>query len=205
VRVAIQGNSGVASSINVFWAKITPSGTVTQADLDTWTAAFAAAYKARFARDLPTNFTFISATAVYFVDGTPLNVMESVAGMTGAGTGTSTKEMSTAAVISWLSGAYWRGGKPRTYIPCGAGLAGGTTVGTLSSTLITNLTADAAAFRGDINGLTAGTTIAATSLGFVSFFSANALRTTPIFFAFTGSKIHPRYSHQRRRDGKWVP
>ncbi len=42
------------------------------------------------------------------------------------------------------------------------------------------------------------------TFGFVSFNSGNAPRGTPLFFAYTGAKVHPRPGTQRRRLGKWV-
>lgn len=118
--------------------------------------------------------------------------------------GTTVLEAGLAIVISWLTAGYWRGGKPRTYVPGATGNISPTAQSQWSSATLTAMQTAAAAFRTGVNALTGGTTITGTSLGFVSFFTAGAARTTPLFFAFTGQKIHPRVAHQRRRDGKWL-
>jgi hypothetical protein len=204
VRVAVKGTFGGQAIVNVFWCSLTISGSVTQANLDTWTAAFGAAYKLRFASVINSNYTFASVSSTYFVDGTAVNVMQSVQSLSGAATGGSDEIAGLAAVISWTSGAYWRGGKPRTYIAMPSAGVSVTVPGQLGSTYITNLGTAATNFRTDVNALTGGTTITATALGVVSFFSGGLDRVPPVFFAITGNKIHPRIGSQRRRNGKWL-
>jgi hypothetical protein len=202
VRAAIQMQANSVNIVNTFWCKLTSSGTITQADLDTWTTAFAAAYKARFQSTIQGNVAFAQARSTLFADGTPLNVLESTSAMTGVGSAASSSEQAIAMVISWLSNAYWRGGKPRTYLPVGSGLV--TTPKQFSAGSIATALTAAGNFRTDVNALTAGTTITGTQLGFVSFYSQGDLRVPPLFFAIGGAKVHPRVCHQRRRDGKWV-
>lgn len=189
--------------VNVFWTKLTTSGTVTQADLDTYTTNFGAAFKTAFQATLPPGFTFGTVKSVYFVDGTALNVLESTQAMSGVGTGTASSDRGLAAVISWLSPAYWRGGKPRTYIEAPTGNLDAANVSHWTSTFITALGTAASSFRTAVNALTGGVTITGSQLGFVSFFSGNVLRSPSVFFAISGAKIHPRIGHQRRRDGRW--
>jgi hypothetical protein len=203
VRVSITGSHGGQNIVNVFWTRLTVSGVVTQADLDTWTTNFGGAYKTAFQASLPSGFTFGTVKSVYFVDGSALNVLESTQAMTGVGTGTASADRGLAGVISWLSAAYWRGGKPRTYLEAGTGSIDPANPSSWTSTYITALGAAAAAFRTAVNALTGGTTITGTALGFVSFFSNNALRSPSVFFTISGTKIHPRIGHQRRRDGRW--
>jgi hypothetical protein len=203
VRVSVTGSHGGQNIVNVFWTRLTISGVVTQADLDTYTTNFGAAYKTNFQPQLPSGFTFGTVKSVYFVDGSALNVLESTQAMTGVGTGTASADRGLAGVISWLSAAYWRGGKPRTYLEAGTGSIDPANPSSWTSTYITALGAAAAAFRTAVNGLTGGTTITGSALGFVSFFSNNALRSPAVFFAISGTKIHPRIGHQRRRDGRW--
>lgn len=204
VRVAVQGTLLGQNIVNVYWAQLTVSGTVTQGDLDTWTAAFGAAFKTDFGSVINGNYQFVSVSAVLFVDGTPTNVLESTQALSGAATGTTNPDAGQAGVVSWLSTAYWRGGKPRSYIALPTGVLSTSVRSTLTSTYITNLGTAAGNFVTAANALTGGSSITGTKLGFVSFFTAGAPRTPPLFFAFTGHKIHPRLAHQRRRDGKWV-
>lgn len=203
VRVSVTGSHSGQNIANVFWCLLTVSGAVTQADLDTFTTNFAAAYKTAFQATLPNGYAFGSCKSVYFVDGTPLNVLESTVTMTGNGTAGASQDRGLAAVISWLSSAYWRGGKPRTYIEALTANLDPASPSHWTSTFITAFTTTATGFRTAVNGLTAGTTITGCALGFVSFFSGSVARAAPLFFAITGAKIHPRIGHQRRRDGRW--
>lgn len=201
VRVSIQGNNGSVNWANVFWCQLTTSGSISQADLDTWTANFAGAYNTNFVGMMPGDSAMVSAHAVLFTPGGGVLESQVAAAHTGTG-GTAIGDDAACRVVSWLSTVYWRGGKPRTYLP---GLTtNDTTDGkTLVGATITALKSGAAAFRTAVNALTNGG-ITGTSLGFVSFRSGNAERATPLFFAFTGSTVHPRIGTQRRRLGRWT-
>jgi hypothetical protein len=200
----MSGNIGGQNVVNVFWCSITTSGTVTQADLDSFTDNFAAAYKSNFDSSQSAKLTHSSCQSTYFVDGTATNVMQSTRTVTGSATGSGTEDAGLSMIVSWLSGAYWRGGKPRTYLAGAGGNLSTTTRNQWTSAYITVVDAAAAAFLTAINGLTGGSTITGTSLGFVSFTSGGSDRTPPLFFAFTGHKLHPRTGQQRRRRGKWL-
>lgn len=202
VRIAISGTASSINWANVFHAQLTTSGSIAQADLDTWTTAFANQFKTSFAprQTSLVNYTLAKAT-LYTPGGGQLS---SSSAMTGAGTnaGATVQDQSAAEVISWLTTVYWRGGKPRTY------LNGVTSVdmsgsANLSATAISNLTTAATGFRTAINALTAAS-ITGTTLGFVSFSSGNAPRVPAVFFAFTGARVHTRLGSQRRRLGKWI-
>jgi hypothetical protein len=194
----IQGNNWA----NVFHAQLSTSSAISQADFDTYIAAFAAAYKTRFQAQMGSTVQVTQCKAVLYTPGggelisspviTPWN-----------GTGAGALAASLCTVVSWLTGVYWRGGKPRTYLP-------GLPTGDLNANLMTILTVwrtatitAANSFRTDINALTSGT-ITGSVLGFISFFTNNALRTPPIFYPFTGATVHPRAGSQRRRDGRWM-
>jgi hypothetical protein len=204
VRVAITGGIGGQNVVNVFWATLTTSATVTQADLDTWTDAFGAAFKARFTSSISAKYAFSGIQSTYFVDGTATNVLQSTRTMTGSATGSGTEDAGLAMIISWLSSAYWRGGKPRTYLAGAGGNLNTTVRNQWTSAYVTVVQTAATAFLSDINALTGGTTITGTKLGFVSFQSGNTDRVPPLFYAFTGFKLHPRTGEQRRRRGKWL-
>jgi len=201
VRIAIQGTLNGQNWANVFYSQLTTSSSIAQADLDTWTTNFAAAFKTNFAARQNGNVNYSLAKAICYTPGN--SELVSLASMTGTGSASGALgDNSACEVISWLSSVYWRGGKPRTYL---AGV-GGTVVSNgnqLTSGEITALKSAAAAFRTAVNALTAGT-ITGTTLGFVSFTSGNTPRPTPLFFAITGATVHPRLGSQRRRLGKWV-
>lgn len=201
VRVAIQGTFNGVNWANVFRCQLNTSSSIVQADLDSWLSAFQAAYKTRFAPIQTSSAQYAIAKAVLYTPG--LSILNSVVTMTGSGTqtGTAVENAGTCKVISWLSTVYWRGGKPRTYSPAVA-QADVANNNSLLSTPITNAQTAAANFRADVNALTAGT-ITGTTFGFVSFSAGSEPRPTPLFFAITGARVHPRLGSQRRRLGKW--
>ena len=200
-RVAVSGTIENVPWANVFYVNLTTTSTPSQADLDGWNTAFGAAYKARFAAHLPNDTSFGQVRTVMFTPGN--TELISLSAMTGAGTaGTNAANTSSAAVISWAANVYWRGGKPRTYLP-GVPTGGITLAHLLTATYITNYTTDATNFRADVNALTSGA-ITGTALGFVSFRTANEERIPPVFYATNSAKVHPRLGTQRRRLGQYI-
>lgn len=202
VRVAISGTIQGNNWANVFHCQLTTSSSISQSDLDAWTTSFQAAYKTNLgARQTSAAVYSLAKTVLYTPGGGELS--SSVA-MTGTGTeaGGGLNDNAAAKVISWLSGVYWRGGKPRTYLT-GVATTDMTSGAALTATEITALTSAAAAFRTAVNALTQGT-ITGTTLGFVSFRTGNTDRTPPLFFAVSGARVHPRIGTQRRRLGRWL-
>jgi hypothetical protein len=203
VRVAVSGTVNGQNWANVFWCQLTTSGTPTQSDLDTWTTAFAAAYFANFKVYSQAAVLYVQCQSSLFLPGGGL--LPSVVAMASNGTGTATVTVpqDASTVISWQIGVYWRGGKPRTYLPLPtAGVI--LTNRVFSAANITAVIASAVAFKTAVNALTTGA-ISGTVLGTVSFRSNNADRIPPVFFAYQGAKMHPRVGSQRRRLGKWQP
>ena len=202
VRIAISGSQNSQNWANVFHCQLTTSSSIAQADLDTWTSSFQAQYKTSFAPLCANTATYVLAKTVLYAPGGG-ELISSVA-MSGNGTnaGAAVQDLSASKVISWLSTVYWRGGKPRTYLPAtpSPDISNGNVI---SATPLAAITTAAIGFRTAINALTAGT-ITGTQLGFVSFFTGNTTRPTPLFFAYTGGKAHPRLGTQRRRLGKWT-
>ena len=201
-RVAIQGTHRGTNWANVFWCNLSGGATAPQADLDAWLTSFANAAKANLYTPCVNTVTFVQAKATLFQSGG--TVLQSLSAMTGTG-GAAVAEIddnSACYVVSWTSSVYWRGGKPRTYLP-GVQQGSSTDGHTLVAGDRTAVAADAAAFRTAVNALTHGA-ITATSLGFVSFNSGNTARPSPLFFNVTGATVHGRLGSQRRRLGKWV-
>jgi hypothetical protein len=200
-RVALVGSLRGQACANVMYFKLSTSGSIVQADLDTWTAAVAAAFKTRMQGSLPSDYTFSYAKAVLFTPGGGELVSTNTPTAWSGTSGATSLVGSVCVVLSWSSGVYWRGGKPRTYIPASTGAI---TAGTdqIAGATRTAIATAASNLKNDFNALTA-TSITGTQFGFVSFRSGNAERTPPVFFAITGVVIHPRVGSQRRRDGKW--
>jgi hypothetical protein len=202
VRVSISGTNQAQNWANIFHCQLATSGSIAQADLDTWTTSFANAYKARFGARQVANVAYVLAKTICYTPGG--GELISAIAMSGNGTsgGTAVLDNALSKVVSWLTTVYWRGGKPRSYIAgCATSeLANGFE---LTAGEITALGTAGANFRTDVNAFTAGT-ITGTQFGFVSFNSGNAARPTPLFFPITGAKVHPRLGTQRRRLGKWL-
>lgn len=200
VRVAIAGNNNSIGWANIFWAQLTTSSTPSQADLDAWLTSFQAAYKTDFASLVASTINFTQAKATLFLPGGA--VLESVVAMTGSGSGgTGADVQSASTVLSWLTSVYWRGGKPRTYLP-DPPASTITNQHTISAGAITSNQTGGGNFRTAVNALTSGA-ITGTVFGFVSFRSGNADRTPPVFYSISGVRVHPRVGTQRRRLGKW--
>jgi hypothetical protein len=202
VRVSISGTLRGNNWANIFHAQLTTSSAISQADLDTWTAAFALAYENRFKSLLSSDTTVTLAKTVLYTPGGGELISSSVRSQAGTSANVSLVG-AVSKVVSWLSGVYWRGGKPRTYLPGTTAVEITAGTDTMTGAILTAMQTAAAGFRTDVNALTAGT-ITGTTLGFVSFRTGNAERVTPLFFAITGAKIHPHVGIQRRRDGKWL-
>jgi hypothetical protein len=201
VRVAFVGTVRGQTVANVKYFQLTTSSTPAQADLDAWLTTIGTQFKTSFQSQLPSDYTFSYAKAVMFVPGGS-ELVSTYTPTAWSGTFASgTVTGATSGVISWSSGVYWRGGKPRTYFPVGSGaISGGNDL--LTSAYRTSLATAATGFRTGANTATSGA-ITGTAFGFVSFQSGNAERGTPLFFAITGAVIHPRVGTQRRRNGKW--
>jgi hypothetical protein len=203
VRFSIGGLQAGVNWANVFWAQLTTTSAPTQANLDTWLTTVSTAHKTRFAgRFLPTA-SYTTAQALLFLPG-GLS-LASLVTMTGQGSATLTGIPSAAAcsIISWQTGVYWRGGKPRTYLPP-PGPADMDDSNNISTGLRTAIVTGANGFISDVAAATAGA-ITAGQLGFVSFRTGGADRVPPVFFPYIGAKCHPRLGTQRRRLGKWLP
>lgn len=203
VRWSVSGTVAGVRWANIFWSQLTTSATPTQAQLDTWLTTCSTAYKTQFASNIQGAVTFDQAQAQMFLAGGL--VLPSLIAMTGAGSATSSNDIDAArcAVISWQTGVYWRGGKPRTYIPPG-GTGQTDDQNSLSAATVTSFLTKAGLYLAAINAVTSGA-ITATQLGFVSFVSGGSDRPVPIFYPFIGAKVHPRLGTQRRRLGKWLP
>ena len=202
VRLAINGVCKGQNFANIFHAQLTTGSAIVQADLDTWTLGVFNAYKARFQARLTTECAVNFAKAVCYTPGN--TELVSTQGVAYAGTAAASAMPGGASkVISWTSNVYWRGGKPRTYIP---GLSTADWLANTDQLAVAEraaMLAAGTAYRTDVNALVSGT-IATTTFGFVSFFSGNVLRVPALFFPISACVIHPRAGSQRRREGRWI-
>jgi hypothetical protein len=187
----------------VFWVNLAGGTTATQSNFDAYVSAFGENYPNILSAELPTTVTVQAATGVLFQSGT--QVLHSVHTMNHPGTDASAyiNDKSACKVFSWTSNAYWRGGKPRTYVP-GIRTADTTDGHTLNAAADTRLTTKANDLHTFINTLSSAG-ITNTQHGFVHFFVGGVLQTPGIFYPISGAVIHPRLGSQRRRLGRWLP
>jgi hypothetical protein len=203
VRASFVGIRDAVNIASVFHMQLTVTSTPSQADLDAWLTSAQGAYKTLAAPYACNDFAWSQAQAIFYAPGG--GEVSSQVAMTGTGSGgvSTIAPNDVCAVISWLAGVYWRGGKPRTYLPPlpPSLLVDGKT---LTAATQTGVVSAANTFRTAINALSSGA-ITGTSLGFVSFQTGGVDRPTPLFYAYIGAKCHPRPGTQRRRLGKWRP
>src|SRR6266566_4906455 len=69
VRIAVVGTLRGQTCAQIFHAQLTTSGTISQADLDTYVTNFIAAYKTRFQALLPNDYSSNYCKAVLYAPG----------------------------------------------------------------------------------------------------------------------------------------
>jgi len=203
VRCAVEGLTPAGVNwANVFWLNAPGASMPSVAQCNALAAAVYSAYQGTLLGEIGTDAT-LERVVVNWYGAQPAQVT-GVHEASNAGTGGAAVEIdSLSAVISWSIFATWRGGKPRTYIPCLPSSAYSST-NRLDATFITSLQADAVSFIAAVNGITV-TPFGAVVLALQSFYSGMVARTPPVMFALTDAKVHPRISSQRRRLGREVP
>jgi hypothetical protein len=201
IRLAYVGLIGNEPYANVMWCNTVGGTSATQADLDSWTAAAQTAYESTLLLAVPAVVQLKNTNATLF-QTQPL-ALHSSRSSTAAGTapGTVVENLASCKVISWRSGVYWRGGKPRTYLP-GLMQTDTTDAKHLDTAAINALLTQANAFHGQLNGIVAGA-ITTTVHGFVSFRGLSGDILVGAFFPILGAAVHPRIGTQRGRLGPW--
>lgn len=202
-RVAISGNHFGKPYANVFWANLVGGATATQAGFDTWTTNFGDQYYNVFKDILSTGTTINSASAVLFQSSTSVLHSLHTVNQPGLVSAQFLNDASAAVVLSWTSNAYWRGGKPRTYLP-GIQASYQANAYNITPAGDTAYTAHGSSWITAINALSAPS-ISNTQFGFVHFFAGGVLLNPGVFYAITGCQVHPRFGTQRRRLGAWIP
>jgi hypothetical protein len=202
VRIAIGGLNKDEPFTNVVWCNLVGGTTAPQADLDQYLSVFASAWVDNLAPGASSEVIFNIAQATLFQPNESALHAAVAFSSPGAQTGPQIKNLSTCAVMSWLSTVYWRGGKPRTYLP---GVMQASTLDdkTLTPTAAAAYQTAGAALHTALNALTAGS-ITQSRHGFVSFQSGGVDRNPSKFFEITGCKVHPRLGTQRGRLGPWL-
>lgn len=207
VKLDIETTCLDASGHNIVWYDSGPTTPEpTSAQLTTLANEVMTAWATMVGPLSATSSAVASVTATYYPSGGGL-VSEGVSthgAISGTG-GAYAVPANTAVCVSWQTGLYYRGGKPRSYLF-------GISSGDVPSTSIKYITtADAALLQA--NAQTFLTTIQAYNwtvgsgttnapIGTVSFAKDKAWRTPPVFETFTGARVNVRLDSQRRRLGK---
>lgn len=189
---------GVHPTVNVWWLRLTSAGAPNAADLLNVLTSIKTAYNTLNAADISANWNATSFDAHWIP--TAGHIIEASFPYTNAGgAGAAVQDASASFVVDWLTGLYYRGGHPRSYL-AGVASADVSNGSAVSAGRQTALATDAATWLAAVNALTHAD-ITKVELGTVSFASGKAWRVPPIFVPYTGVKIRPIIGSQRRRIG----
>jgi len=189
--------------VNVFHAFLAANSVSSDGQLGTWQSAFHTALTSSGLLQPFSNTLHVTEiSSVLFIND--VLVYRATGAISESGTQpVAAIDASASICISWNSSAYWRGGKPRTYM-------GGVVPGMIDTnhSLLDSSKADiqarANSFLNDVNAITTAQ-IPETTMCFTSYQSKGEWRTPPLNFAITGAIIHDRLASQRRRLGPWLP
>lgn len=191
---------GGSNWANVFWIN-TIVGTPTTTQMNTAAGNLLGLWLTEFQSRLADDVTITLGKATYY--GSSGYVITGESAVTDVGTYGSNSQVpdQAAGVVSWLVATTWRGGKPRTYVPCIPNHAVLVDMAHMGSTLVSGLQGDGAAFLAAVNAYNTSpfTTCA---LGTLRFFSAGAPLSPPVFLPYTGCTVHARVATVRRRLGR---
>lgn len=201
IRIAVEGNIGGQPMANIFWVKTdveaTSNGSVADLLDDFAGALSGSGLIAQFGNTLHvTQLRGVAVTA-------PGSAFTHVRATSISGTVGGAQLPASACIVgSWLSTAYWRGGKPRTYMG-GVPSAYIDTNHSLDDSQKAAVLSKFQAFHSAVNGITTPA-FDSVELGFVRWQSHDEWLHPPQWFPFTGVTIHDRLATQRRRLGQWL-
>jgi len=121
---------------------------------------------------------------------------------TTSATGANAQNMNAgvAIALSWKIHRRYRGGHPRTYL-IGMEASNLTDTQHFDNTYVGNVLTAAQSFLTAVNAYTQGA-VDPFELGQVSYYTAGALRVTPVFDPFLDVAVDTRVDSQRRRNGR---
>lgn len=180
----------------VFWLNLTSTAPA-QADLQTLSGKISSAWNTNMVPVVNTAVIMNSVALVW----TPVAGQEILANdattRTGTGAGTSPAYAGTSVVINHRTGAYYRGGHSRSYVP-GIGVNDITNGSTISSAAITSWGNAWSAMVTAIKTGPAGG-ITAIDVGTVRFRNKNAWLVPPVFTAWQSHAVRQTLGTQRGR------
>lgn len=202
IRISVEGNNSGLPWNNIFWVKTDEVASSSSSISDLLDAFATKMTASNLWSACCLNTVHVTALRGVCVTspGNALTAVRTMA-LNGAVAGADLTAAS-CAVVSWQSTAYWRGGKPRTYLP---GLPGsfGDTNHSLNDTQKATILSNAGAFRSGVNAITTPA-FDSVQLGFIHWQNNGEWLTPPVFYPFTGQLVHDRIGVQRRRLGQWL-
>lgn len=195
-KVSLQGTTLGHKWVQVFYLQFT-HGVVTVTDLQSISDEIATLWNTNVAGHTTTTTILTSVTLVFIPSVGNEVVYEGVYSHAGTNASAQVADASACAVVQWKISAYYRGGHPRTYFP-GLGAAQVTNGSDIDPAFVTALVTGWNAFRNALNAFTT-TNVSAIVMGTLSFQTANAWRTTPVFRPFTSVAVNNKLGSQRRR------
>lgn len=180
----------------VLWLQLTAASR-SATDLAAILTSISSSWNTRIVPRQPSTVVMNLLSAVWKTPGGGEIVATNATTRTGSNGGGTINNISTAVVVNWHIDQYYRGGKPRSYMP--GVLTTDTSDGhTLNATPVSNWQTAMDGFRTDINALTTGG-ISAVKLGTVSFQRALEWRDPPVFYPYNSVTIRSTFGTQRRR------
>lgn len=195
-RVAIKGTVQTKPWVMIFYLQLTGTG-ITSADLNTLAGTIGSSWNTNIATQVTNDVVQTEVDIVYVPSvGNEITGTNTTA-HTGSAASTIIDNVASCFVINWHINAYYRGGHPRTYMP-GPRIADVSAGSVVGATALTNL---ASAWNNVLTAINAATTtnITAVVMGTISFQTANAWRTTPLFRAYKSVSVRNLLGTQRRR------
>lgn len=202
IRVACSGDLAGQPYANVFHCQVPANSFIDAGQLTTWLGFFEESFNtANLLANFSTTLHVTHMEAIFF-GGSGFHLRSDRTVVHNGGNAGQALSAAMCVCSSWLSSAYWRGGKPRTYWG-GVPLSG---VDTNHSLLDTYKNGLRSTFENWLNAVNSITTpqVPETHLGFVHFQSGDVWLSPPSFIRFTGVTVHDRLAVQRRRLGPWV-
>lgn len=197
LQVRLRGTIGASAVYNnVFHVKYNGAAP-TNAQLATFASAVGNTWNTQLAPLVPTTSAL---TGVDVTDLTSPQAGQASVTLSHPGTRVGTSPSAQVTMVgSWQAQLRFRGGHFRQYWPFGV-ITDENTSTTWTTAFTTAAQAALENFRTGINALSVGT--ATCQMGGLSYFTAHALRPTPLFVAFDSVAVHNRIDTQRRRLGK---
>lgn len=197
-RVALSGTILGHPWINTFWLQITHTGAVTVTDLQDIADFISASWNTDFGAAVSADAILTQVSVAFYPTvGTELVYVGSYSHVGGAPA--AVQDAGASWVIDFVISSFYRGGKPRWYLPGvpAASISNGSNISTSGFNV---LVGGINIFRNHLNAHTTAN-VTAMTMGVVRFASGNAWLTPPVFWPYTSVKVGKKYKlgSQRRR------